>query len=46
MNHALELMKTNKYFYTFSIIETFVLIAISTWQFYYMRNLFEIKGSF
>jgi hypothetical protein len=38
-------MKTNQYFYTFSIIETVVLVSISVWQFYYMKHLFEIKGS-
>ena len=40
-----KIRKTNKYFYTFSVIETIVLILISIWQFYYMRQLFEIKGS-
>lgn len=40
-----KIQKTNKYFYTFSVIETIVLIVISVWQFYYMRQLFEIKGS-
>ena len=40
-----KIMKTNKYFYTFSVIETVVLIGVSIWQFYYMRHLFEIKGS-
>lgn len=37
--------KANKYVYTFSVLETIVLIAVSIWQFYYMRQLFEIKGS-
>lgn len=41
----LEIIKTNKYFYTFSVIETVVLVGVSIWQFYYMRHLFEIKGS-
>ena len=41
-----EIDKTNKYYYTFSILETIVLVSISIWQFYYMRQLFEIKGSF
>lgn len=40
-----KIAKTNKYFYTFSVIETLVLVCISVWQFYYMRQLFEIKGS-
>ena len=40
-----KLVKTNRYFYTFSIIETVVLLIVSVWQFYYMKNLFEIKGS-
>jgi len=37
---------TNKYFYTFSVVESLILIGISAWQFYYMRQLFEVKGSF
>ena len=37
--------KTNKYFYTFSVLETLILIGVSVWQFYYMRQLFEVKGS-
>ena len=41
----LEIAKTNKYFYTFSVIETLVLICISMWQFYYMKQLFEVKGT-
>ena len=40
-----KLKKTNRYFYTFSVIETVVLLGVSIWQFYYMKNLFEIKGS-
>ena len=40
-----KLVKTNRYFYTFSVIETVVLIIVSVWQFYYMKHLFEIKGS-
>jgi len=40
-----KMNKSNRYFYTFSVIETIVLIAISIWQFYYMRQLFEIKVS-
>ena len=40
-----KLMETNKYFFVFSIIETLVLIAVSAWQYYYMKHLFEIKGS-
>jgi hypothetical protein len=40
-----KIQKTNKYFYTFSIIETIVLMCISIWQFYYMRQLFEIKAT-
>jgi len=40
-----KIQKTNKYFYTFSVIETIVLVGISVWQFYYMRQLFEVKGS-
>ena len=42
---AEKLKKTNRYFYTFSVIETVVLIGVSAWQFYYMKHLFEIKGS-
>ncbi|MCQ2820740.1 MAG: emp24/gp25L/p24 family protein [archaeon] len=37
--------KNNKYFYTFSIIESVLLIVVSVWQYYYMKHLFEIKGS-
>ena len=40
-----ELKKTNKYFYVFSFIETIVLIAVSIWQYFYLKHLFEIKGS-
>ena len=40
-----KLKKTNRYFYTFSVIETVVLLGVSIWQFYYMKNLFEMKGS-
>ena len=40
-----ELKKTNKYFYIFSFIETIVLIAVSIWQYCYLKHLFEIKGS-
>ena len=40
-----SLIKTNKYFFIFSLIETFVLIGVSTWQYYYLKHLFEIKGS-
>ena len=39
-----KLIKTNRYFYTFSIIETAVLLVVSVWQFYYMKNLFERKS--
>ena len=40
-----ELRKTNKYFYVFSLIESIVLIAVSIWQYFYLKHLFEIKGS-
>lgn len=40
-----ELKKTNKYFYAFSFIETIVLIGVSIWQYFYLKHLFEIKGS-
>ncbi len=40
-----KIQKTNKYFYTFSVFETIVLVGVSIWQFYYMRQLFEVKGS-
>ena len=40
-----ELKKTNKYFYVFSLIESIVLIAVSIWQYFYLKHLFEIKGS-
>ena len=40
-----ELKKTNKFFYVFSCIESIVLIAVSIWQYFYLKHLFEIKGS-
>ena len=40
-----ELKKTNRYFYAFSFIESIVLIAVSIWQYFYLKHLFEIKGS-
>jgi hypothetical protein len=40
-----KIRHSNQYFYTFSVIETIVLVLISLWQFYYMRQLFEIKAS-
>ena len=42
---CLEINKTNTYFYIFAFVETFVLIAVSIWQSYYMKHLFEVKGS-
>ena len=41
----IEINKTNTYFYIFSFVETFVLIVVTIWQSYYMRHLFEVKGS-
>ena len=40
-----ELKKTNKFFYIFSCIESIVLVAVSIWQYFYLKHLFEIKGS-
>ena len=40
-----SLINTNNFFYIFSLIETGVLIAVSFWQYYYLKHLFEIKGS-
>jgi len=40
-----ELSKTNKYFFLFALIETIVLISVSIWQYFYLKHLFEIKGS-
>ena len=40
-----ELSSANNYFYAFSISETIVLIAVSIWQYFYLKHLFEIKGS-
>ena len=40
-----ELKKTNKFFYVFSCIESIVLITVSIWQYFYLKHLFEIKGS-
>ncbi len=44
-NREKQLKKTNKYFFCFSLIETIVLIGVSVWQYYYLKHLFEIKGS-
>ena len=41
----IEINKTNTYFYIFAFVETFVLIGVSIWQTYYMKHLFEVKGS-
>lgn len=41
----IKLEKNMKYFFTFSLIESMILIVVSFWQFYYMKHLFEIKGS-
>ena len=41
----IEINKTNTYFYIFAFVETIVLIGVSIWQSYYMRHLFEVKGS-
>ena len=40
-----SLVRTNKYFFIFSLIETIVLIGVSAWQYYYLKHLFEINGS-
>ena len=40
-----ELKKTNKFFYIFTCIESIVLVAVSIWQYFYLKHLFEIKGS-
>ena len=40
-----ELSKTNNYFYAFSVIETIILIGVTIWQYFYLKHLFEIKGS-
>ena len=40
-----ELSQTNKYFFVFSLVETTVLIGVSIWQYYYLKHLFEMKGS-
>ncbi len=40
-----SLVRTNKYFFIFSLIETIVLIGVSAWQYYYLKHLFEIKGA-
>ena len=40
-----ELSQTNKYFFIFSVVETIVLIGVSIWQYYYLKHLFEMKGS-
>ncbi len=40
---SLGQQKANKYFYTFSIVETFAMLGLSIWQFYYMRELVKTK---
>ena len=40
-----QLSSNNTYFFVFSLIETIVLIGVSSWQYYYLKHLFEIKGS-
>ena len=40
-----QLSDSNKYFFIFSFVETFVLVGVSFWQYYYLKHLFEIKGS-
>ena len=40
-----QLSSTNTLFYIFSLIETIVLIGVSAWQYYYLKHLFEVKGS-
>lgn len=40
-----QLAKTNKVFFIFSLVETVVLIGVAIWQYYYLRHLFEVKGS-
>ena len=40
-----QLSSTNTYFITFSFVETIVLIGVSVWQYYYLKHLFEMKGS-
>ena len=41
----LEIHKTNTYFYSFALIETIALVGVSIWQSYYMKHLFEVKGT-
>ena len=40
-----QLSDTNKYFFIFSFVETVVLIGVSCWQYFYLKHLFEVKGS-
>jgi hypothetical protein len=40
-----QLSSNNTYFFIFSLIETIVLIGVSSWQYYYLKHLFEVKGS-
>jgi len=40
-----QLSKTNKYFFGFSLVETLILIVVTIWQYFYLKHLFEIKGS-
>ena len=42
---CVEIHKTNTYFYSFAFIETIALVGVSIWQSYYMKHLFEVKGT-
>jgi hypothetical protein len=39
----LEVRKADSYFYTFSVIETILLVGISIWQFYYIKKIYQTK---
>lgn len=45
LNIIIELKQSYQNFYTFSIIETSILLCISLFQYIYLRRLFEIKIS-
>jgi hypothetical protein len=41
--NIIEQIKANQSFYTFSVLETIILISVSFWQFYYMKQIAQTK---
>ena len=42
---ARQMRENNRYFFVFSLLETVILIIVSFWQYFYLKHLFEVKGS-